>query len=178
MAYTSIFELLATITKQEKIPCVLIGGFAVNYYHVTRQTADADFLISEEDSQKMIGLLKNKGLKIDSQGETFIRFSAEDPYYMDVDFMLVEKETLYKIIKNSKIVNIGKQEFNVPSLLHLIALKLHSIKYNSKRQYKDLIDIVELIKSNKLDVRSNEFKEICMKYGTQQLYDKILGIFV
>jgi len=31
----------------------LIGGFAVNYYKVARYTADVDFLIAEEDFEKV-----------------------------------------------------------------------------------------------------------------------------
>ena len=40
----SIFHLISDVTHKEGVPCVLIGGFAVNFHKVTRQTADVDFL--------------------------------------------------------------------------------------------------------------------------------------
>ncbi len=45
----SVFHLMSGLTREEGISCILIGGFAVNYYKVTRQTADVDFLITEVD---------------------------------------------------------------------------------------------------------------------------------
>ena len=70
---------------------------------------------------------------------------------------------------------IAKQKFIVPALEHLIALKLHSMKHNPKlRENKDMPDIVELIKRNNVKVKSKEFKELCLKYGTEGFYKKIL----
>ncbi len=41
------------------------------------------------------------------------------------------------------------------------------LKHNPKlREYKDMPDIIELIKVNKVDVKSAEFKELCLKYGS------------
>jgi hypothetical protein len=63
----------------------------------------------------------------------------------------------------------------VPCLNHLIALKLHAIKYNPKiREYRDLPDIIELIRINKINTKDVEFKNLCLKYGREELYNKIL----
>lgn len=170
-----IFQLVSNIVKEKDIPCVLIGGFAVNYYKVTRQTVDVDFLITEEDFEKILGVLHKHGLKVECRSEVFVRCSAAEKYFMDLDFVFVEKDTLDKIIKESKVANIGKQKFLVPSVEHLIALKLHAIKYNPRqREYKDLLDVIDLIKVNKVKVYTNSFKELCLKYGTEELYNKIL----
>jgi hypothetical protein len=154
---------------------VLIGGFAVNHYKVTRQTADADFLITKEDFERVLVLLEKEGLRKDYSQEVFARLAADKQYLLDVDFMFVDKDTLEKIIKDGEKTSISGKDFIVPSLYHLIALKLHAIKYNPKiREYKDLADIVELIRANKLAVGDAEFKQLCFKYGTPELYDKIV----
>ena len=89
--------------------------------------------------------------------------------------MFVESGILGRIIKDGKDITIAGQSFLVPSINHLIALKLHSMKHNYKlRAIKDLPDIVELVKVNNVDVNSGEFKELCLKYGTKGLYAKIL----
>ena len=171
----NIFQVISTVFTQVDAHSVLIGGFAVNHYKVSRSTADIDFLITKEDFENIFPLLKRQGFKIDYQQAVFARLLAEKPGLMDVDFMFVDKETLDKIVKEGKVVSISGEKFIVPSLNHLIALKLHAIKYNPKiREYRDLADIMELIRINKVDVQDVEFKNLCLKYGTKELYNKIL----
>lgn len=175
MRYPTIFHLISSVCSQRNISCVLIGGFAVNHYKVTRQTADVDFLITKSDFHKIINLLEKEGFKQECAQEAFARLTTEKAYLMDLDFMFVDKETLDKIIGEGNKISIAEREFIVPCLLHLIALKLHAIKYNPKiREYKDFTDIVALIKVNKINARSNDFKDLCLKYGTEELYHKIL----
>lgn len=175
MKYPTIFHLVSTVSKKTNVPFVLIGGFAVNYYKVTRQTADVDFLITKDGYQKMLSLLEKEGLKENYTQEVFARLTAEKPYFMDLDFMFVDKQTLDKIIKDGETLKIAEQKFIVPCLNHLIALKLHAIKHNPKiREFKDFLDITELIKVNKVDIKSDEFQDLCLKYGTEELYNKIL----
>jgi len=176
MPYPTIFHLISAITNKEGVRCVLIGGFAVNYYKVTRQTIDVDFLTTKEDFNKISDLLKKAGFELGYAQEVFTRFKGPDHYLMDIDFMFVDKETLDKIIKDSKETFIAKQKFIVPSLNTLIALKLHAIKYNQKlRVHKDFPDIINLIRVNKVNYKSKEFRELCLKYGTEELYNKILS---
>ena len=155
---------------------VLIGGFAVNYYKYARQTADVDFLIKNEDFQRILGLLEAAGYKLDYSQEVFARLiCAKDPLLMDIDFMFVDEETLSKIIKDSKKVNIAGCEFRVSSLEHLIALKLHAVKYNLKiRLARDIPDVISLIRINKVDAKSEKFKELCLKYANQEIYQNII----
>lgn len=178
MDQDSIFHLISKLIKQEKISCVLIGGFAVNYYHVTRQTADVDFLITKEGFEKISGVLEREGYKRGLSQENFAQFESSRSSLLNIDFMFVDKETLEKIMKEAEKIKIAGQIFMVPSLFHLIALKLHSIKHNARlRLTKDLPDIINLIRINKVNVKDKKFKELCLKYGTQEIYDRILEAF-
>ena len=139
------------------------------------QTADIDFLITADDFKKIVNLLKKEGYKEDYSQEVFTRLTTDSDYLVDLDFMFVDDKTLSKVIDEGSEIEIAKQKFIVPSLNHLIALKLHSIKNNPKlRKEKDLPDIIELIKANKVDIKNNDFKNICLTYGTQDLYEEIL----
>ncbi len=176
MDVSKVFHLIKEITQKNGVLCILIGGFAVNYYKVTRQTADVDFLIIKEDYKKIEASLEKEGFKkYFSQEETFIRLTSKNQNFIDIDFMFVDKGTFNKIILDGKQVSIDGQQFIVPSLNNLIALKLHSLKYNFKiRENKDLPDIINLIRINKLNHKSKTFKELCLKYGTKEIYRKIL----
>ncbi len=171
----SVFHLISDLTHEEGVSCVLIGGFAINHYKVTRQTADVDFLITKEDFDKIVGLLEKAGYKKILLQENFAQLQSSQLSLLDVDFMFVDRETLIKIMKEGEQLKIIGQTFTVPSLYHLIALKLHSIKYNPKiRLTKDLPDIINLIRINEVNVKDKKFKEVCLKYGTADIYDKIL----
>ncbi len=175
MKYPTIFHLISTEFEKADIPYVLIGGFAVNYYGVTRQTADVDLLITKENVAKALELLKRAGYKQGLAQEVFARLENNKTYLMDIDLMFVDKETLTQIIKNGKKIKIAGKRFVVPSLNHLVALKLHSIKFNPKiREFKDLPDIINLIRINKVNVKTDRFRKLCLKYGTDELYHKIL----
>lgn len=175
MSYRSAFHLISEISLKTGISCVLIGGFAVNYYKFSRQTADADFLITEEDFKKISGLLEKAGYKRDFSQNVFARFKSNKLYLMDIDFMFVDKDTLDKITGDGKEVVIAKHKFIIPSLNNLLALKLHALKYNfALRKNKDIPDIVSLVKLNAVDAKNAEFRQLCLKYGTQEIYEKIL----
>lgn len=175
MSQPSLFQFIAETTRAANVRCVLIGGFAVNYYKVTRQTVDIDFLITREDFDKIAGALKKDGFRLESRQDVFVRLKNDKRYVMDLDFMFVDTETLDKVIKSGKEIAIGKQKFIVPSLETVIALKLHSIKHNpSLRMFKDLPDIINLIRANKIDHAGKKFHELCLKYGSEELYRKIM----
>lgn len=175
MKYPTIFHLITAVFNKKNISAVLIGGFAVNYYKVTRQTADIDFLITKDDFDKISALLEKEGYKKDHSHEVFVKLTNSRHYLMDIDFMFVDTGTLDKVVKDAKEVTIAKQKFMVPSLNHLIALKIHSLKFNLKmRENRDLPDIIELVRVNKVNIKDREFKEMCLKFGTEELYNKIL----
>lgn len=172
----TIFKLISDLPTKVGVRCVLIGGFAINYYKVTRQTIDIDFIIDKEDLSKVSDYLKKAGFKLDFLHDNFARFKGNDYYLLDVDFMFVDKETLDKIINEGKEASVAGQKFIVPSLNTLIALKLHAIKCNQKlREHKDMPDIISLIRTNKIDYKSKDFRELCLKFGTEDLYNKILS---
>lgn len=171
----TIFHLISDISHKNGVLCVLIGGFAVNHYKVTRQTLDVDFIVTKEDFEKILPALQRAGYKIDYSQEVFVRLTNNQVSFLDLDFMFVESDTLSKLMKDAEKINIANKKFIVPSLNNLIALKLHSIKYNPKaREIKDLPDIINLIRINKVDYKNGNFKELCLKYGTKEIYSKIV----
>lgn len=173
----SVFHLISDITKEEGVPCVLIGGFAVNFHKFSRQTRDVDLLMTRENYDKISKAFKIAGYKELNISEAFVNLESTRISFMKVDCVFVDQETLDQILSQSQELVIAKQKFLVPSLFHLIALKLHAIKNNFKLRFlKDLPDIVSLVRINNVDVKDEKFKELCLKYGTEDIYKRILEV--
>jgi hypothetical protein len=129
MDYAKAFHLVARASKKATVPCVLIGGFAINFYKVTRNTLDIDFLITRTDFAKIEEALLAAGYAEEFATDAAIRFSNKKEA-LDIDFMIVDDMTREKIIKEGKPAEIVGEKLIIPSLNHLIALKLHAVKNN------------------------------------------------
>jgi hypothetical protein len=61
----------------------------------------------------------------------------------------------------------------VPSLEHLLALKLHALKNTRMHRFlKDFLDGENLIRINRLDIKSGKVRELFEKYGTTECMKK------
>jgi hypothetical protein len=56
----------------------------------------------------------------------------------------------------------------------MLCLKLHALKHaRAGRFLKDFLDVENLVKVNKVDWRSNAIRQLFLKYGNIELYEKI-----
>ena len=177
MQYSNVFALIATEFKKAKIPFILIGGFAVNYYKVSRATGDVDILMMDEHFEKASSLLSRAGYQEVVRGHVFARFMSGEPLLMDVDVLFVDKKTFSTMINETKEMDIEGNNIKIASLVHLVALKLHSLKNNPKhREDPDLKDLIRLIQENQTVLTDDKFRELCLKYGTQELYERVIRL--
>ncbi len=153
---------------------MVIGGIAVNFHKYARQTTDVDFMLCKEDFSRAKQSLEKRGYSLWHEQDTFAQFRTNDKSLADVDLMFVDKATLDEILKDAQELNVRGKIYWVPSLKNLMALKLHSSKGSKFRELKDLLDIVLLVKANNVDVNSQEFRALCVKYGNDELYKKIV----
>ncbi len=177
MAYLSVFHLLSDIFKKTGVSAILVEGFAVNHYGYARQTADVDFLIGVNDLSKIKTLLEIEGYKEISSQKMFSRFRSDKGDFIDIDLLFADGNTMAKMLKAGRKIDISGQKFTVPALLHLIAMKAHAIRNNPGLAERiDMQDIINLVKINNIDVKSKDFKEVCLKFGTEDIYKQILDI--
>ena len=75
----------------------------------------------------------------------------------------------------SEIKNIGLAAARFPSLEHLMALKLHVVKQNLPQGVLgDLDHIVNLVLANRVNLREEKWRQLFVKYGTLEVYEKIV----
>ena len=174
MNYPTVFDLIANEFEQAGIVFVVAGGFAVNVHHVTRQTLDVDLLIAVDDVEKASRVLQAAGYQKGLGSPVVARFKGDGKIFLDIDLMLMDPETLRKILKQSQATSIAGHSFRVLSLEHLIAMKFHAIKNDPiTREPKELLDIIQLARRNGMDIGGAVFRKLCNAYGTQELFKKI-----
>jgi hypothetical protein len=63
----------------------------------------------------------------------------------------------------------------VPGLAQLIALKLHAIRNEPRREGRDLPDITELLRLNPGRITTGELGELCDKFGPTGIGSRLQG---
>jgi hypothetical protein len=168
----SIFKLIAEIFNRNEVQVLLVGGYALNAYKVQRMTFDIDFITTAEGYTRIQNDLALAGYEVFHRSDAFVQLRGNQPGLRDLDFLLTNKQTISQLITDGTSTQIAGEKFNVPSPIHLIAMKLHSISSNSQREIKDSQDIIQLIKACNLDPESIIIKELFRKYNLMNLYEK------
>lgn len=172
----NLFEILNRFSQERNLPFLLIGGLAVNLYGYSRDTHDVDLLVQKVQRLEWQRFLFSLGYSLFREEENFSQFAAEKPpASWPLDLMHVNEQTLAKMVAASQSFVHGGVSVRVPSVDHLIALKLHVLKQNMPhRAIKDFLDIQALVEHQKVDLRSTTMQEIFSKYGTENLYRRLL----
>jgi len=166
----SIFNLLSEIFKRYNITPVLVGGIALNANKVQRMTFDIDFIITEENFNKLEKDIIDIGYSIFHRQEAFIQLKSNNDFFRDIDFLLSDDKTINILISEGKKHLIDNNYFYIPSPMHLVEMKLHSISFNRIRIKKDLPDIIQLLLLNKINPNSRKVKQLLKKYNLSELH--------
>lgn len=170
-------SVIATIHKkarQKRLRFLVIGGLAINHYGFSRETGDLDLFISLDDRAEWLEFLADLGYSNFHDGGSFIQYEAPEKSAWPIDLMLVPETTFAPIFTASQNADLYGVKSRVPSLDHLLALKLHALKHTRANRFlKDFLDVENLIRINRLDIKSKNIKELFAKYGTNDLYEKV-----
>jgi hypothetical protein len=139
------------------------------------ETVDVDCLIAEGALAGLSDVLAREGYAEIERTPNFVRYRHGSGHLMDVDVLLVDPDTFERMRKESVPGQVGTLAARVPSFRHLIALKLHAIRNNSKREPRDVADIVDLLRANPGAIAAAEFRDLCEKYGPDGIRRKLEG---
>jgi len=154
--------------------CILIGGFAVNYYGYTRNTLDVDFMIVAQQFDVVRQIMKRSGFTNIASNKNVAFFNAPGSP-LRVDFLRVDGDTMRKLLGNAINANVYGYEIKVPALRDLIAMKIFALSQDVDRRLgKDLPDIAYLSVLHNLDLES-DIRPLCNRFGTRKVYDLIRG---
>ncbi|MEO5803979.1 MAG: nucleotidyltransferase [Verrucomicrobiota bacterium] len=169
-----LFQTINLEARNRGLNFLVIGGLAVNFHAYSRETADLDILICRDSRDAWLQLFSELGYTIDQEKGGFIQFLSPNQEAWPIDLMLVNETTFASMFDNAKEVEMFGEKLLIPSLEHLIALKLHALKHSHAGRFmKDFLDVENLVRANKVDLRSNNIRDLFLKYGTLELYEKV-----
>ena len=171
----NLFEILHRLSEDYRLPFVVIGGHAVNALGYSRQTLDLDLMVRRADRDAWLAALAGIGYGLDRDGEVFLQLAPGLRGMWPIDLMLANERTFDGVFAESTTREFRGASLRVPSLEHLFALKLHALKHGlPHRDAKDFGDLTQLILANTVDVRGQKFRQLVEKYGTTQIYERLL----
>ena len=166
-----ILRIISSYSKRLDISFVLIGGHAVNFYGLSRQTGDIDLLTDRAQKSKWASLLSELKYNIFKDDTSFSRFKNERIDAWPIDIMYTDSDSFRKIFDASAIDN----ELRIVSREHLVILKLHALKQEQPHRYpKDYGDLLSLIRTSKGSLSKDLIESLCKKYSKVSIYDKLL----
>jgi hypothetical protein len=170
---------LAAGATEEGLEAVLVGGNAVNLHAYSRATFDVDLLVPEEQAERWLAFFGRHGYAVFHRTPNFIRarLTTDPAGALPVDLMLADAETFSKIQRASASAEIGNGlTLRIPSVLHLIAMKLHALRSPHRLAHGvDLQDVIHLIRTAKIDVTGDEFARLMERYGSDEIRERIIG---
>ncbi len=169
----STLQLLAGALSKRGSRALLVGGHALQVHGVTRQTLDIDCLASDQIGAVLHEILVAAGYQEAARSDNFVRYTHPAVQMVDVDLLLVDVATFDPMLEQGTTHALYGEALRVPSLEHLIALKLHAIRNDARREARDLADIVELLRHNPGSVESPRLKELCQRYGPPSIRARI-----
>lgn len=170
----SIPELIAVCQREKPLAFLVVGGQAVIAHGYARFTYDLDLLVRRSERDAWVRKLANLGYTVFREHTTFVQMSPSGAG-TELDLMLVSDQTFAGLWAAACSTLLAGVEVKIPSLKHLIALKLHVLKQGlAHRTVRDLDDVIMLVLKNGLDIRTGEWRDLFSRYGTTELYEQVL----
>jgi hypothetical protein len=156
------------------IPFLVIGGHAVHAHGYVRTTDDLDLIVPRDQRVRWSSLLGHFGMMVKNDAATFLQFDPQDGTGTEVDLMFVSNEVFEQLNQAAMEATVEGVGVRVVSLLHLIALKCHSLQHSkTMRRLKDMDDLIQLILINHLDLNGSELRATILKHGSAEIYEKL-----
>lgn len=170
----SLFAQLNQEAERRGLRFLVIGGHAVIEHGFQRGTEDADILVSKAHREAWLATATALGYRLLHDGGTFLQFEPNEPGSWDLDLMLVPEGVFERLLASAQSARMEDAAVVVPSLEHLLALKVHALK-NGKglRVLKDLTDVAQLISVNRVDPQSPWLRAVFEKHGSEEIYERV-----
>ena len=169
-----LFQQISEQAGKRGLPFLVIGGLAVNLHGYSRDTADLDLLIDRAAREHWLVLFSELGYTVHREAGAFIQLDPPTQGAWPADLMLVQQAT-FELMRGAALdMELYGARVLIPTVEHLLALKLHALKHGHIGRYlKDYLDAEGLIRLHRIDLRLENIRQMFEKHGTVELYEKL-----
>jgi len=168
-----LFQQINEESSKRNLQFLVIGALAVNMHGYSRDTADLDLLVRQEERDEWLKFFFQLGYSLSEDRGAFAQFEPPNAGAWPVDLMFVREPTFREILSFGMRVEMFGEQLLIPTLEHLIALKLHALKHGHVERFlKDYLDVENLVRVNKVNLHEDKVRQLFLKYGTVELYEK------
>jgi hypothetical protein len=170
--FEKALALVYEFFRREQRPFAVIGAFALQAYGLTRATQDLDFVAETAAQERLVAYLCACGYETLHRSEGFSNHLHSSPALGRLDFVYVDAPTA-AILFGSARERIGPAGLRllVPRVEHLVALKVHAIRNDPSRTYRDLADIQYLMRLPGADLE--EIRRCFEREDLRERYDEL-----
>ncbi|MBF0490566.1 MAG: nucleotidyl transferase AbiEii/AbiGii toxin family protein [Candidatus Omnitrophica bacterium] len=146
MNFEAVIKMVLERFREQKVRCILIGGFALHASGYSRATNDIDFLVHGQDVFKVKQILGNLGYDIVHESKDVLNFIGQLKELGGIDFILAHRKYALSMLERARPFEILQGcMVNVAVPEDIIGLKLQAMANDPQRKAQDMADIQWLI---------------------------------
>ncbi len=171
-----LFQSIKDEAQKRNLRFLVIGGLAVNMHHFSHDTADLDLLVLKDARDAWLDVFAKLGYEIFQDRGVFLQLTPPVAGAWPVDLMFVPAETFTQTMSAALEVDMFGVRMLIPCLDHLLALKVHALKHGHVGRFgKDLLDVDNLVRINKVDFQSDKFRQCASSMATKNSTEKLFA---
>jgi hypothetical protein len=169
---------IAERAARKNLPVLVAGGLAVEVHGYQRKTFDADLVTRLADRDAWLEMMQQMGYSVFREGPVFLQMNPPDESELPlVDLMFMNDDTFGKLAATAISNPYGLEFPRIISLDSLVAMKCHAVRHGHPgRVVKDADDLIHLFMANRLNPEADEWRNLILKFGTEELYEKLRRI--
>lgn len=175
MDFKTVTSNLLAAFELGQVSYALIGGFAVSLWGYQRATVDIDFLVNNNDMEKVRQIVEGMGYKCIHASENVTQFISDDKRLGTLDFLHAFRPASLAMLKHAELKTIFEGEQSIPVILpeDLIGLKIQALNNDPSRASLDMVDIEALMNIFGAKLDWNRIKGYFELFSRQDTFAKL-----
>ena len=164
------FQVLA----DSGVPLLIIGGNAENAHGASGDTTELECAIAAASEAKLAHYVGLSGWNMVYRTQFFAKYRLHGTGNPEIKVMFLDPTTFERLLAGGFDFPFDGVPMRVPSLIHVIAMKLQNVKNEPHLEVEELPKIHALLEANSGGWKSDELLEACNRFGPPEIYDRLL----
>jgi hypothetical protein len=171
--FGSVLDRLSQHLEGQGHRWALAGALAIRAHGLDRRTQDLDVVTEAVAQPAAISFLESIGYQTLYKSAGFSNHEHPDPIFGRVDLIYVDSTTAERLFEAARSVSWLGRQVLVPSAEHLIAMKVHAMKNDPARTFREMADIQFLLTVPGVD--RDRVRRYFDAAGLAARYEELLG---